>query len=456
MINGLLNESMIDMKNSNTFLKVFVSIFFMGFISQSSVMAQCEPVWGTDSVQTLRELSTYREFVKQDNYKDALAPWRYVFFNAPGAKERTHVDGVAIYTDLIKKAKSEEIKEKYVDTLLMIYDKRMECFGVDGETVIRKAIVMISYRANDVEETYKTFKKGVEMAGDKTPYFAIYPYTVAAINAYKRGVIDDAELLNIYISNLEIIEKNQNGKQAKKYQEAQDQVEQAVGNAGILSCENLKPILEKQYEADPENQKLWQNIFNQMKALRCASDPLFIEVSKKLFDVEPSAEIARILAMNASNQGQYSDAIKYFKEAIEREEDNENKAEYSLMLAEIYQKLDDFPSARSYARDAASFKSNWGQPYMLIGDLYRGSGPKCGSGTGFESQVVTWPAIDMYEKAKNIDPSLTSIANKKIVDTQQYMPSKGECFMRSLNEGDAYKVECWIQANTTVRYGPEQ
>ncbi len=90
----------------------------------------------------------------------------------------------------------------------------------------------------------------------------------------------------------------------------------------------------------------------------------------------------------------------------------------------------------------------------MIGDLYRGSGKKCGPGTGFESQVVTWPAIDMYIKAKNVDPSVASAANRKIADSEKYMPSREEGFMRSLKEGQSFKVECWINATTTVRFAP--
>ena len=88
---------------------------------------------------------------------------------------------------------------------------------------------------------------------------------------------------------------------------------------------------------------------------------------------------------------------------------------------------------------------------MLIGKLYASSGPLCGPGTGFDSQVVTWPAIDMFKKAKQVDPSVATEANKLIDTYTQYMPSKEDIFSRTMKEGSTYKVGCWINRNTTVR-----
>jgi len=93
---------------------------------------------------------------------------------------------------------------------------------------------------------------------------------------------------------------------------------------------------------------------------------------------------------------------------------------------------------------------------MIIGKLYASSGPLCGPGRGWDSQIVTWPAIDKFEYAKKIDPSVTKEANQLIATYSQYMPSREDLHLRTdIHEGDNFKVGCWIQENTTVRAAPK-
>ena len=436
----------------------FLSISSASLAGELSAPQQDCSKWGPDSTKTIEAISLYREFFKQDNYKDAISYWRYVFLNAPGAKERTFLDGVKLYKDLIDNAKDENLKSAYTDTLLMIYDQRMKCFGVTGDLLARKAIEMIVLLPKNVEEYFNLFKESIKMTANETNSSILYYYIMAAIRAQNAGIITDVRLLEIYSEVLDILEFNINkgGKSQDSYKSTQEKIDEAIAKTGLLNCDNLKPMLEKQYKADPNNKDLWKKIYTQMRAARCASDPLFIEVAEKLMTEEPDAEKARILAISASNSGDFNKALKFYKQALELEQDNESKAEYCQSIAEIYYKLKDYPTARTYALKAASLKNNWGDPYLLIGDMYRASGSICGPGTGFESQVITWPAIDKYETAKSIDPSVTSKADQRIVDSKQYMPSKAECFFQGLSEGDNFEVKCWINETTTVRFGPEQ
>lgn len=88
---------------------------------------------------------------------------------------------------------------------------------------------------------------------------------------------------------------------------------------------------------------------------------------------------------------------------------------------------------------------------MLIGKLYASSGPLCGPGRGWDSQIVTWPAIDTWRKAKRIDPAVAPEANKLINRYAQYMPDTEAIFIRGLAEGQDFKVPCWIQRSTKIR-----
>lgn len=122
-----------------------------------------------------------------------------------------------------------------------------------------------------------------------------------------------------------------------------------------------------------------------------------------------------------------------------------------MNIAKILKSQGKFSQSRTYAYKAAEYRSDWGAPYMLIGDLYASSGSLCGSGTGFESQVVVWVAIDKYYKAKSVDPGVADDANAQIAKYSQYMPSITDLFDRGIDEGSTYTVGCWINEATTVR-----
>ncbi|MEO0874222.1 MAG: hypothetical protein AAFY48_06410, partial [Bacteroidota bacterium] len=57
----------------------------------------------------------------------------------------------------------------------------------------------------------------------------------------------------------------------------------------------------------------------------------------------------------------------------------------------------------------------------------------------------------MWNKAKRVDASVSGEANKWIREYSQYMPEKGDIFLRNLSVGDSYFVPCWIQRSTTIR-----
>ena len=109
-------------------------------------------------------------------------------------------------------------------------------------------------------------------------------------------------------------------------------------------------------------------------------------------------------------------------------------------------------SAKSYALKAASFRYGWGEPYILIGDLYAKTSRKCGElQTEFLKRVGYWAAIDKYEYAVKIDPSVKSKAANRIVKYTEQMPSKTDIFTEGLIDVPTYKIECWYTETVNVK-----
>lgn len=424
---------------------IILGTFGMHHTALAQTTVPCTPIWGADSVKAIEAASLYGEFFKQQNYKDALPYVKFLWQNAPGARQNTYIHGITIYKDLLAKTTDEKLKQGYIDTIMMLYEDRARCFD---QGYGYKAYDMYTLKPSEVENTLKAFDLAIAKEGKNFAHFTIFPYMITVEKSLIKGQIDTVTLINRYMKMVELVDSKADHKDATKYNEALQQVSARM--TPFLTCDIIKPILKKQYDANPDDVANIEKIFKQMYSLRCASDPLFLEVAEKLVVQKPSEDIYRILYYNAYNDGKFGEALKYANKALELAPDNESKAKYHLEIAKIQQRQGEFSAARSSALKSAQLKPS-GEPYLLIGDLYRASGKLCGPGTGFESQVVVWVAIDMYEKAKNVDPSVTSEANKKIADAKQYMPTTGECFFRDLKEGQSFKVDCWINETTTVR-----
>lgn len=110
----------------------------------------------------------------------------------------------------------------------------------------------------------------------------------------------------------------------------------------------------------------------------------------------------------------------------------------------------DYESARDLALKAIQINPQYGDAYILIGSAYINSADDC-SNDSFSKGMIICLAVDQFKKAKMIDSTISDKADKLIKVYSKYFPSHDEIFIGA-KEGDKYKVECWINRETTVRF----
>ncbi len=71
----------------------------------------------------------YRDFMKQENFKDAFPGWEKVFSAAPGGSEWHYMDGVKLYVNLYENTEDTDEQAKYIAKLNEIYANYLTCFG---------------------------------------------------------------------------------------------------------------------------------------------------------------------------------------------------------------------------------------------------------------------------------------------------------------------------------------
>lgn len=242
----------------------------------------------------------------------------------------------------------------------------------------------------------------------------------------------------------------------------------------IFGCAYYTKIWRPKFEADPRNQAQNTEILTVIGKKCGGEDEFYLEVRKafeevadsiaaanfdKILNSDTTTAYTKILMYRSKGAREESQELKdkaweFYPAAIDEEGwvSNEVKADLAYRYADRLFRAGSFGSARSYCRKASKFRPNWGEPYLLVGIMYASSGSRCSAkGTGWDAQICVWPAIDEWVKAKSVDPSVASKANKYIGQYSAFMPTKTEIFQRQLKEGASIKVPCWIQQTTTIR-----
>lgn len=448
-----------------TIIAFFFSLIFTG-IPSSLLFAQEENVttgesrYGTDSVTCIMNISLYREFFKQwkasdyksETVKDVIEPWRWVFLNCPKGTQNTYIDGVKIVSYLIENAKTPALKDKYIDTLMMVYDQRITYFGKEGYVLGRKGVDLFTYRPKDTQEIYKDLKRSVELEGDNSAGPVVVWYMNAAVNMAKEGKADSVVIFEAYDVATEIIDhnikKNETVPEEKKnWQIIQGNIELIL--EPFATCTDLVKIYRKKFTETPDDLELLKKINNILDDKNCQNDPLYFETTKRLYELEPSPASAYMIGKMLLNEGKYAESIDYLKEA-EKMGDTAAIQKSFKYIAQAYRALNNFPSARTYALKSASLNPHDGDPYLVIGDLYAETAKDCGT-NDLTTRVAYWAAVDKYFRAKQVDPELAGEADKRIAAYSVYFPTASTIFFYALKEGDTYKVECWINEETKIR-----
>lgn len=451
-------------------------------LSEDAIIDDESDKWGKDSLETRKNISLYREYYKQKLYTDALPYWRYVYQEAPALRKTTYLNGVKIYENLAKETTDKATKKAYLDTMFTIFDDRVKYFGEEGTVSAWKAYKLKKYRPEE-KELYKTLiTKAVDIQQEDAEYFVLYPYFKQNVLEFNAKTKTAEQVLATYDMLSDIVDYNvtNNEKKAEKYLSTQEKMEKlaqkvmdivARKEAAIAkakeakaikantpkTCPEIKQAYESEYRANPNDLGKVKSLLSKLGRAKCKNDPLYFELLKKLFDLEPNARRAKIIAQRLYNSGDYMAAQKYLLEAVKYETDNTKKGTiYMLLASGERRKVDNLTTsvaiqARKYAKKAAELRPGWGKPYMFIGSLYASSGKLCGPGTGWKSQIVTWAAIDMWSKAKDIDPSVASEANKSINQYKKYYPTVADGHMRNVSNGQSFKIGCWIGTNTRAR-----
>ena len=419
---------------------VLVVIVFMG------LSANAQSKFGTDSVACIENLSLFREYYKQKNYVDALRPWRWTFNNCPESSGNIYKNGPKIFKERMKFDK--ENKAAYLDTIMMIFDKRIQYFGKEGYVLALKGYELVISDKKRSAEALSILNKSITMDGNNADFRAVYGYMKAIVNLEKNGTKTTQDVLEAYARISEVIDYNivNESKVTKYFIQYSEKIENLF--TPYANCEDLVTLFSAKFDPRTEDVSFLKRITKVLEKKDCTFEQLFFDASSRLYELDPSASSADKMAKMSIAKGKYSDAIGFAKKAIEMEEIENQKAIYYLGLADAYRNSGSFPLARNAVYSALELRSGWGEAYLNLGNIYISGAKSCGG--DFEKSTVYWVAVDAFRKALSSDDTKAR-ASKSINTYSKYFPTKETCFFNAVEVGTSHTVGCWINKATTAR-----
>ncbi|MBN1119265.1 MAG: hypothetical protein JXA77_18795 [Bacteroidales bacterium] len=414
---------------------------------------------GEDSARCVRNLSLYREYARNKDFGMAYSYWVIPFDECPQSSKNLYIDGAKIYRDKLDEVKDDARRAQLSDTLMLIYDRRIEFFGEKGKVRGYQGADLLKYRRNDgaeyILQGYQYLKESLELKEEDASKAVLPTLLSASLTLYKLGEIDDKQVIDDYLTVSEIMdimiaERPSDGRLA----DLKLSLDNNFAQEGPGDCDKLIEIFKPQFETQKSDPAFLEMLTSLLKNRDCTDSELYYAALKELHKTAPSAESAVKIALWARDNNLYKETVEYFGQAIDLESDAVKKADYYFGQAVAYQKLGDKTSSRKACYAAAESKSGYGEPYILIGQLYADSKDECTDASDKANlpNAVFWVAVDKFLKAKAVDPDLADRVDKLIQTYTPYYPNKEEAFFKGVNEGQTYKVGCWINESTTVRF----
>ena len=432
--------------------------------------------------EDINALSIFSEYVKAKNYDAAFEPWMELRERSPKFNSAIYVYGERILKHKIKNSSSEE-KVIYLNDLLKLWQEKREHFPSKtplGDILAKSAQLQYDHK-NDLElsssEMYSNFDKAYneDLSSFKNPK-NLYTYFKLLVQLYdenlksaedlftkydeisekvEKEIKNYTNLVNKFVSNSdeEVSISSKDQRRVKSYNsflKAYDQIskgmEKDLGDRG--NCDNLIPLYENNFDANQNDGKWLSRAMNRLYGKECDGSQLFVKIVQKKNELEPNASTAYYLGTIKDKQGNSSEALTFYNQAIELETDSYEKAKILFRIATNFRKNGLFSRARSYYMQALGFNPSMGRSYLAIAQMYASSAKNCGA-DNFSQRAVYWLASKEAQKASRVDGTLKSAANKSYKNYEAKAPQKSEIFS-SGREGEVIQIACWINRSVKV------
>lgn len=421
---------------------IVITFLILAPISFSN--AQCNDwKWPEDKATAEEKNVLYTDALRNSNFEAAKGPHQWLLKNAPDLNTAIYINGDKIYKGLMESVEDEAKKQMYFDSLILMYDMRIQYCGEENDVIIRKAYE--TYRQNvrkknELKNILDLFDKAYELNGNKLDYYVILPYmSVVVYNAQYLENLSEEEILDRYDKIMGVIDYNLGlGKNTERFNDYKSKVDGLLVKVVTVDCDFVRTNLGPKFNENPDDLKLAKKVFGFMLNGKCTDDPMWLEAGKRIQSKEPEFGLAKNIGLKLKGVNN-AEAEKFFMDAIGLTDDPGDKADMYIQIGT----LKSGSAAREMYRKALAADPTKKEAHGAIGYLYYQSFETCAEKSDIvKDRGVFLAAYDKFAKAGN-----TQMMNA----SKEQFPSKEEVFTYNYTSGNSISVGCWINESTTIR-----
>jgi len=470
---NLINENYRPMK------KILGTLALLSFVVISVQGQQKGWKWPEDSATKVKAIEMnviQSDAVKMGDFKTAIPALKWLFANAPDLNKSIYINGAKAYEGLAKDAQKEEkdantalkgatdkdpaetllaekaaLREAYADTLLTMYDLRIQHFGDKPNVLNRKVFKAYKYFINDYDKSeliLEMFDEAFDIGGTKIPDANFIAYmNVIKLNA-KLKKINEEDILNRYdklssVMEAKMVANNEKKRSNEKIIKYKGMVDTILTEIVDINCEFVETNMGPKFDENPEDLKLVKRMFSFMLAGKCTDSPLFLSVAKQMQKLVPDYGICKVVASKCAANKDYTSAISYYNEALTLTDDGIKKSEIYVSQAKVYGAQHNKAKARAMYSYAIAADPTNREAYTGIGDLYYHSFKECKEEQDMvKDRLVFIAAYNEYKKAGN---------TKKMASAKEQFPSKEDVFNGNYEVGQTLSIGCWINKSISLQ-----
>ena len=439
------------------------AIPMVGFAQKKKKKGE-ESVVETPAVTTLSDeecmtnLSLFHESVKNGQYEEAYGFWLPVYQSRPDMNKAIYTDGAKILDYRYQQATDENVRKALRDSIMQLHDDRIKYFDEarypDTYVLGVKAMDYLTYFPEDelALPAYGWMKESVTALGAKAQITVLRKFVELSYNLYKSNTdqygdqfLADYQLASAALEQIAVA----GGKNAEHATSQKAYIDRLYAASGAADCGQMDQMYASVVAESASDLEKLGSIMKLYRRLGCTESDVYFAAAEHAHKLQPTSESAAGCAQMCIKKGDMDGALEYYKQALSLVTDNEDKADYLYRMANVYVALKNYQLGASYAQQSLDINAEDGRCYLLMGICYA-------SAKIYDDPIlarsVFWVACDMFAKAKVVDASCASDANKLIATYRQYFPSKEDVFFhKELNDGQPFRVGGWIGKTTTCR-----
>lgn len=422
-------------------IKIALLAGLMSFAMAGLAEAQENWNWPSDAQQEARarELNAaYNDYRKANEFVAATKPLNWLLTNVPELNEALYINGVEIFAGAAEATTDEAQKRIYQDSVIALYDKRQELYQNEDKWIANKAFYAYKFYRSDKEkvgDAVAMFDKTMEVNNTiPTGMVGAYFDLIYRNFAYNQAYTPEEVLAKYEQLSGMLAEAEEKGTDVASPKGTLDQLLIAME---IIDCDFIDKSMGPKLQADQENIKLAQQIFQYSIQYKCTTSPAFLTALEVIDNNDPTFSTSQVRGRRYMQNEEYDRAEELFAKALTLASTDEERADVHFDLAKLNGAKGGKSAARTSALKAAELSdAKAADAWTLIGNLYMSSTNDCRGG---ESRVKDYSifiaAHDAFSRAGN---------SGGMAQAKTRFPSKEEIFSEGFQIGDSMNTGCWI------------